>query len=287
MPRTSTRTERERARQARARAEEQRAALARRQRRTLALVALVLLLALLAGTAGALFGDRGSSRTAATASTSTTASTTTVPATGSAELTFPAPGTAMSGPTPCPAEDGSSPKVTRFEGPPPRCIDPTRFYEAVLHTTVGDLKLLLNPEQAPNAVNNFVVLARYHYYDGQPFTTILPRKAAQIRPRFEPPETDSPGYTLPGEAPERGQIFVPGTIAFVPATPDTDDYAASFVLATFELAADLPQNFTSFGLMLDGQQTLIAIDRSGSEAGSPTRAVVIDSITITPSSPIN
>ena len=63
--------------------------------------------------------------------------------------------------------------------------------------------------------------------------------------------------------------------------------AASFVLATFELAADLPQNFTSFGLMLDGQQTLIAIDRSGSEAGSPTRAVVIDSITITASSPID
>lgn len=259
--------------------------MARRQRRTLALVALVLLLALLAGIAGAVLGDRETTRTATT--TSTTASTTTVPPTGSAELTFPAPGATLSGPTPCPAEDGSSPRTTRFQGPPPQCIDPTRFYEAVLHTSVGDLKLLLNPQQAPNAVNNFVVLARYHYFDGQPFTTILPRKAAQIRPRFDPPATDSPGYTLAGEAPEQGQIFVPGTIAFVPVTPDTDDYGASFVLATFELAADLPQNFTSFGIMLDGQQTLIAIDRSGSEAGSPTRAVVIDSITITPAGPID
>lgn len=40
---------------------------------------------------------------------------------------------------------------------------------AVVHTTAGDVTVLLYPEQAPKAVENFVTLARQGYYDGSSF----------------------------------------------------------------------------------------------------------------------
>jgi cyclophilin family peptidyl-prolyl cis-trans isomerase len=290
MPRPQTQRERARAReQARTTAQQQQAAADRRRRRTLALVGFVLILALLAGVAGSVIGGNDDETVAAGSTTTTTGdpSTTTIPAVGNAELPVPAPGEVLTEPTPCPAEDGSSPRVTTFAGPPPMCIEANRFYEATLVTSKGDLKIQLNPEQAPNAVNNFVVLARYHYYDGQPFTAIFPREAAVVRGTFDNPEgIESPGYTIPGEAPPQGQIFVPGTIAFIPLSEADAAYAASFLLATFERAADLPQNVTSFGIMLDGQDALIGIDRAGSQQGTPVEAVVIESIAIRASAPI-
>jgi peptidyl-prolyl cis-trans isomerase B (cyclophilin B) len=290
MPRPQTQSDRARAReQARTTAQQQRAVAQRRQRRTLALVGFVLVLALLAGIAGSFVGgDSGTETTTASTADPGAASTTTVPAVGTAELPTPAPGEALTAATTCPAEDGSSPRVTTFAGPPPTCIETNRFYEAIVRTSKGELKIQLNPEQAPNAVNNFVVLARYHYYDGQPFTAIFPREAAAVRGVFDNPEgRESPGYTIPGEAPPQGQIFVPGTIAFIPTSETDAAYGASFLLATFELAAGLPQNVTSFGIMLDGQETLVAIDRAGSQQGTPAEVVTIDGISIRASIPID
>ncbi|MDE0602746.1 MAG: peptidylprolyl isomerase, partial [bacterium] len=68
--------------------------------------------------------------------------------------------------TPCPATDGSSPVRRKFRTPPPMCIDPTKSYTAVMETSMGTLTIALDPISAPRTVNNFVVLARYHYYEG-------------------------------------------------------------------------------------------------------------------------
>lgn len=40
---------------------------------------------------------------------------------------------------------------------------------AVIHTTAGDVTILLYPEQAPKAVENFIGLAKEGYYDGSSF----------------------------------------------------------------------------------------------------------------------
>lgn len=277
--------ERERSRQqAHAAARQREAIVARRRRRIIAIVAAVLLLAVVAGVLGA-------TQTDDKASTSSTGSTTTSgpPATGLQQLSFPPPGERLTEPTPCPAEDGSSPRVTSFAGPPPMCIDPTMFYEAIVSTTKGDLKLQLNPEQAPNAVNNFVVLSRYHYYDGQPFTTIVPRQSASVEAIFDnPPGVTSPGYTLPEEVPDAGQIFVPGSVAMIPEPgAPNDGYGGAWLIATFELAPAIPQQVTQFGIMLDGQDVLRALERAASRSGQPTEEIRINSITIRPTIPID
>lgn len=53
---------------------------------------------------------------------------------------------------------GDNPQLIHSEGP-----------YAILHTTAGDITILLYPEQAPKAVENFITLAREGYYDKSVF----------------------------------------------------------------------------------------------------------------------
>ena len=73
----------------------------------------------------------------------------------------------------CPAADGSSPRQTQFPEPPPMCIDPAKRYTAEMVTSLGTLIIALDAAGAPKTVNNFVFLARYHYYDGIIFHRII------------------------------------------------------------------------------------------------------------------
>jgi cyclophilin family peptidyl-prolyl cis-trans isomerase len=243
----------------------------------IAIVGAVLLLAVVAG----VFGSRTSGTNSASSTTTPASSTTTSPpVTGLDQLPAVPAGEQLTTPTTCPADDGSAPRVTSFAGPPPLCIDPAFFYEAIVSTTKGDLTLQLNPEEAPNAVNNFVVLSRYHYYDDQPFTTIVPRQSASVEALFvNPAGVSSPGYTLPSEVPPQGQIFVPGSVAMIPE-PDApnDAYGGAFLLATFELAPAIPQSVTQFGIMLDGEDVLKALEKASSQSGQPTELITITGI---------
>ena len=241
----------------------------------------VVLGAMVAGFAGAISGGSNSATTTTTASTSSTTST--LPTKG-VNTPIPPAGAELTGPTPCPAEDGSSPRTTTFAGPPPSCIDNDYFYNATISTTKGDLKININPHQAPGAANNFVVLSRYHYYDGQAFSVILPRESAGVQGEIDNPAgRSSPGYTLPGEVPAAGQIYVPGSIAMVPINATGDDFAAAFLLATFDQAPALPPNLTQFGIMLDGATVLQALDKASSKSGQPTEVITITGITVTQS----
>lgn len=91
----------------------------------------------------------------------------------------PAPGLSIAGPTPCPAEDGSSDRVTSFAEAPPFCIDIDKQHFATIDTNVGFIEIELNTRKQPGAVNNFVVLSRYHYFDGIAFNYISPELWAE------------------------------------------------------------------------------------------------------------
>lgn len=51
--------------------------------------------------------------------------------------------------------------------------------QAVLHTTAGDITLQLYPKQAPEAVENFIALAKEGYYDGSRFFYVKRDEIAQ------------------------------------------------------------------------------------------------------------
>jgi cyclophilin family peptidyl-prolyl cis-trans isomerase len=198
-----------------------------------------------------------------------------------AELSVPEPGESIGGETPCPAEDGSSPRTTRFSEAPPMCIDPTARYKAVIHTSEGELEMLLDTEGAPNTVNNFVVLSRYHFYDGVPFFTIQPRKVVVTGDATGEPAIGKggPGYTIPDEIPDVGVIYPVGTMAMFTDQPDQN--GSRFLIATGENAAGLEPRFTAFGIMLDGLDALNQIQFQGDPiTGDPIGEVTIERIEI-------
>ena len=71
-----------------------------------------------------------------------------------------------------PVGEPANPHV--YSAAPATQIDVTKVYEATIKTVRGDIVICLKPALAPKTVNNFVVLARNHYFDGIPFHRVCP-----------------------------------------------------------------------------------------------------------------
>ncbi|MGH9153184.1 MAG: peptidylprolyl isomerase [Acidimicrobiales bacterium] len=181
-------------------------------------------------------------------------------------------------PTDCPAADGSSPKRRRFDGPPPMCIDPAKRYTAEMATTKGTMVIALDPVAAPKTVNNFVVLARYHYFDGIHFHRVIPGFVLQ---GGDPDGTGrgGPGYRFADELPKPGRYEV-GSLAMANAGPDTN--GSQFFVISGPSGVALPPQYSLFGTVVKGLDVVAAIDAVGSPgAGTPKEKVVIASVTVT------
>ncbi len=183
-------------------------------------------------------------------------------------------------PTDCPAADGSSPRTRQFDGEPPMCIDPKRRYAAHMATTKGTMTIVLDPAAAPKTVNNFVVLGRYHYYDGIAFHRIIPGFVLQ---GGDPHGTGrgGPGYHFEDELPGPGRYEV-GSLAMANAGPDTN--GSQFFIVSGTDGTRLPPQYSLFGQVVEGLDVVAAIDAAGSPgAGTPRERVVLESLTITES----
>jgi cyclophilin family peptidyl-prolyl cis-trans isomerase len=177
----------------------------------------------------------------------------------------------------CPAVDGSSPKQQTFDGPPPMCIDPAKRYTAEMVTSKGTLTIALDPIGAPNTVNNFVFLARYHYFDGIVFHRIIPGFVLQ---GGDPTGTGrgGPGYRFADELPKPGRYEL-GSLAMANAGPDTN--GSQFFVISGRQGMGLPPQYALFGKVVNGLDVVATIDAVGTGSGTPKEKVTIQSVTIT------
>jgi peptidylprolyl isomerase len=180
-------------------------------------------------------------------------------------------------PSPCPAVDGSSPKQQRFDGPPPMCIDPSKRYTALMVTSKGTLTIALDPLAAPATVNNFVFLARYHYFDGVIFHRIIPGFVLQ---GGDPTGTGrgDPGYRFDDELPAAGRYEL-GSLAMANAGPNTN--GSQFFVISGPQGIRLPPQYALFGKVVAGLDVVATIDAIGTSSGTPKETVTIESVTIT------
>lgn len=192
----------------------------------------------------------------------------------------PAPGAEITGPTPCPEIDGSSPRTTSFEEPPPTCIDHTFTYAADIVTTKGVITVTLDDEAAAATVNNFVVLARYRFFDTLPFHRIEPGFVIQTG---SPDATlaGDPGYRFDDELPEEA-VYEVGTVAMANSGPDSN--GSQFFIVVGD-ASHLPPSYTVFGRVSGGMDVVEAIAAAGlppghPDAGAPTEVITIETVTI-------
>ena len=188
------------------------------------------------------------------------------------------PGTIV-GATPCPRADGSSERVLVFSQPPPTCIDPAKTYTVTMETSKGEVELVLDAKRAPVAVNNFVVLARYHFYDTLPFTRNILGYVigAGVLP---PPLADNPGYRFDDELPATSTAYEPGALLMDNDGPNTNGSKFMIMVDNHGIAP----KFTIFGKVTAGLDTTVkAIAATGSPSGKPSADTTITSVTITES----
>lgn len=243
---------------------------------------------------------RGSNNTASGASTtialgSTTTidpllagSTTTIdpnaPTTTATPLPSTIAGATITGDTPCPAADGSSARTITFAKAPPTCIDAAKTYSAVVTTNKGAYTVALDSKAAPITVNNFVVLARYHYFDN----TICHRAIPGFMVQGGDPTgvgTGGPGYTIADELPAAASYKI-GSLAMA-NTGQPNTGGSQFFLITGDQGVSLPASYSLFGQVTDGLDTTVkALDALGNpnQAANgvpPLQQIVIQSVTIT------
>ena len=176
-----------------------------------------------------------------------------------------------------PPPDGSGPRQTRFDGPPPMIIDPAKSYTAVMDTSMGSMTIELDAENAPLTVNNFVFLARHRYYEGVTFHRIIQGFVCQ---GGDPEGTGrgGPGYKFADE--EVKKPYEIGSLAMANAGPNTN--GSQFFLISGPSGVRLPPQYNHFGKVTDGLDVVDQMEKVPTGAGDrPREQVVINTVTIT------
>ena len=178
-----------------------------------------------------------------------------------------------------PNADGSSPQRQKFDAAPPMIIDTAKNYSATMVTSKGTLEIVLDAVGAPNTVNSFVFLSRWHYYDGIVFHRVIPGFVLQ---GGDPTGTGAggPGYRFNDELPKAGRYEL-GSLAMANAGPDTN--GSQFFVISGPDGMRLPPLYALFGKVVKGLDVVEAINNIGTGSGRPQEDVVIQSVTITES----
>ena len=171
--------------------------------------------------------------------------------------------------------------MAQYSKPFDNQLDPKKTYTATLETNHGSLDVEFYPEDAPNTVNNFVSLAKEGYYDGTPFHRII--KGFMIQ-GGDPTGSGmgGPGYKFADETVVKD--YEPGTLAMANAGPNTN--GSQFFICHADLKGRLPKNYTIFGKVTSGLETVdtianVAVGRSSSgEPSAPLEPVVLQKVTI-------
>ena len=179
-----------------------------------------------------------------------------------------------------PAADGSSDKRQKFDAPPPMVIDPAKRYTAQMETSLGSLTIALDAAGAPATVNNFVYLARYHYYDSVVFHRIIQGFMCQ---GGDPTGTGrgGPGYRFDDELPAPGRYEV-GSVAMANAGPNTN--GSQFFIVSGQSGVRLPPQYSLFGKVVKGLEVVAEMESVECDRSDrPKTDVVIQSVTVTES----
>jgi cyclophilin family peptidyl-prolyl cis-trans isomerase len=158
-------------------------------------------------------------------------------------------------------------------------IDTTKTYTATMVTSHGTMEFLLDAAGAPETVNSFVYLARWHYYDGIVLHRIIPGFVLQ---GGDPTGTGAggPGYRFNDELPKPGRYEL-GSLAMANAGPHTN--GSQFFIISGPDGMRLPPLYALFGKAVKGLDVVNSIDAVGSPSGKPREEVTIQSLTITES----
>ena len=176
------------------------------------------------------------------------------PAPTAATVAFADCTTATFGPPLQPLNEPADPHV--YSAAPPMTIDTSKLYEVTIATARGSIVLCLQPNLAPVTVNNFVTLARNHFYDGLKFHRVV---AGFVIQGGDPKGdgTGGPGYSFNDEPVL--QHYVAGAVAMANSGPNSN--GSQFFICTVDDSASLQPAYNLFGKVASGMNVVTAIQQ--------------------------
>ncbi len=252
-------------------------------------VAVVLAIVTSSGGSSKKVSTSSSSSTTAPGSSTTAAGSSTTVKTATPPTAAPAVGATLKTTTPCPKPNGPNPRYTTFKSAPPNCLDPGKKYEATFVTTEGNIVVGLDTTKTPMTANNFIVLARYHYYDG----TSMFRTDTSIdiiqggSPHTQDASDPGPGYTIKDEG--SGFKYTLGDLTMARTSQPNSASAQYFFCAGPQCSQLNGQGtYVTFGDTTSGQAVLekilaLNVNTSNGLGGAPSHLVLVKTVNITES----
>jgi cyclophilin family peptidyl-prolyl cis-trans isomerase len=172
--------------------------------------------------------------------------------------------------------DKSNPRWrTALPKPAPVAFDPLRRYFVRMETNKGPIRIELMPKIAPMHVTSFLYLTRLGFFDGLAFHRVITGFMAQGGCPLGS-GTGGPGYRFDGEFAPGVRHDRPGLLSMANAGPGTD--GSQFFL-TFVPTPWLDGKHSIFGEVVEGKETLQALERAGSSGGATSEPLRMDRVT--------
>ena len=175
--------------------------------------------------------------------------------------------------------------VREFKTEPAMSLQDGQDYYALLDTNRGQVLIDLYEQETPVTVNNFVTLARNHFYDGLRFHRVIDGFMAQTG---DPKSADDaqkdawgsggPGYQFPDEVRSKLTFDTGGQLAMANSGPNTN---GSQFFVTFGPADFLNGHYSLFGKVVTGDDVLAKLTRTaetGSGQETPIAGAVPDKL---------
>ena len=212
---------------------------------------------------------------AATSTTTTTTTATTIAPTSTTTAV------AAVAPT-CPPAAGSSKRVTAFTKAPALCISPTAVFDATVKTDLGSFVITMQAAKSLLAVNNFVFLSRYRFYDSTIFHRVIPGFVVQ---GGDPTGTGTggPGYQFTGNTPPakcQPNCYPLGSVALANSSSSPKTDGSQFFVTVGASGVQLPPEYTLLGQVTSGMAVVDKIAKDGTSGGTPTVTHRIVSVTV-------
>ena len=146
--------------------------------------------------------------------------------------------------------------------------DASKLYRTTITMDRGTIVMDLDPQLAPNTVNNFVGLARQGYYDGLTFHRVVPGFVVQ---GGCPSGSGSggPGYKFADE--KVTAEYTLGAVAMANAGPNTN--GSQFFICIDDCTKKLTKDYNLFGHVTDGVEVAQA-----TQVGDVMQSVVVEEV---------
>ena len=167
-----------------------------------------------------------------------------------------------------------------YDQAPAMSIDTAKQYEAIFHTADGQIRVLLNDDDAPITVNNFVNLAEDGFYDGLTFHRVVSLGPGFIAQGGDPTGFGSggPGYRFNDEAAAMTDFDRRDLLAMANAGADTNGSQFFFTLSP---QTHLNGRHAIFGEVIQGSDVVDAINQRDVGSGTPAERIYSIEIVVT------